>query len=251
MHNPRTAVIVIPTFNEASSIGMLLDELVHTVLPATPWDCRVLVVDGNSPDGTAEIVRKASRECAGVHLLVEEKKEGLGAAYVKGFRHAVAELKADAVVEFDGDLQHPPEVIPRLLAEIDAGADLVLGSRRRPGGSYPKGWSPLRRFLSSVGGFAARLLLFFPSRLFRAVTDPTTGLKATRVDERFLALDLSALSRGFAYKLEMLSLLAGAGAVIREVPLAFRLRGGGESKLEGQAPWEILWTCILLRLRQP
>lgn len=250
VHPSRIAVIVIPTYNEAGSVGTLLKELVRDVLPAVSWDCRVLVVDGNSPDGTAEIVREVTRECPKVHLIVEEKKEGLGAAYFKGFRHAVEVLNAAAIVEFDGDLQHPPAAIPRLLEELDAGADLVLGSRKREGGSYPRGWSLLRRFFSTVGGLASRILLFFPSKAFREVTDPTTGLKATRVDERFLSLDFqSFLSSGFAYKLEMLSRLIRAGARVREIPLQFRLREAGELKLEGQAPWEILRACVLLRLQ--
>ena len=250
MPNPPIAVIIIPTFNEASSIGILLDELVRDALPRSAWNCHVLVVDANSPDGTADVVRRACGANAKVHLMTEEKKEGLGAAYFKGFRHAVEVLKADAVVEFDGDLQHPPQIIPRMLEELDAGADLVLGSRRRPGGSYPKGWKLLRQFFSRVGGFASRMVLFFPTRAFWQVTDPTTGLKATRVDERFRALDFNSfLSRGFAYKLEMLFRLVSTGSRVAEVPLQFRLREAGESKLDSQAPWEILWTCILLRAR--
>ena len=246
----RTAVIVIPTSNEAGSIGILLDELIHMVFPATQWNCQILVVDADSPDGTADIVRRAQKSCEKVHLIVEQRKEGLGAAYFKGFRYAVEILSADAVVEFDGDLQHPPNVIPALLAELDKGADLVLGSRRRPGGSYPRGWSLVRRFLSEVGGFASRVLLFFPLKAFRQVTDPTTGLKATRVDTRFRGLDFeSFLNRGFGYKLEMLFRLVQAGAKVTEVPLQFRLREAGESKMQGQAPWEILWSCIVLRLR--
>lgn len=250
MRTSRTAVIVIPTSNEAESIGVLLDEIVRSVFPATPWNCQVLVVDANSPDGTADVVRAAQKLCTNVHLIVEQKKEGLGAAYFKGFRHAVDVLSADAVVEFDGDLQHPTTTIPELLAGLDQGADLVLGSRRRPGGSYPRGWSLLRRFFSEVGGFVSRVLLFFPLKAFWEVTDPTTGLKATCVDARFRGLDFdSFLSRGFGYKLEMLFRLVQAGARVREVPLQFRLRGAGESKMEGQTPWEILWTCIMLRLR--
>jgi dolichol-phosphate mannosyltransferase len=246
----RAAVIVIPTSNEADSIGAILDDLIDRVFPSTPWNCQVLVVDANSPDGTAGIVRRAQKRSGKVHLIVEKEKEGLGAAYFKGFRHAVDVLSADAVVEFDGDLQHPTDAIPALLAELDRNADLVLGSRKRPGGSYPRGWSFVRRFLSEVGGFASRVLLFFPLKAFWQVTDPTTGLKATRVDARFRSLDFgSFLSRGFGYKLEMLFHLVHSGARVREVPLQFRLRESGESKMEAQAPWEILRTCVVLRAR--
>src|SRR5271169_3196218 len=99
MRNSRTAVIVIPTYKEAASIGTVLEEILRDVVPATSWDCQVLVVDGNSPDGTAEIVREAGRRCSRIHLLVEDRKEGLGAAYFKGFRHAMSALNAGAVVE--------------------------------------------------------------------------------------------------------------------------------------------------------
>ncbi len=246
----RTAVIVIPTSNEAASIGVILDELVSTVFVATGWNCHVVVVDANSTDGTPDVVRSAKRRCKKVHLIVEQGKEGLGAAYFKGFRYAIDVLAADAVVEFDGDLQHPTSVIPDLLAGLDNGADLVLGSRRRPGGSYPRGWSPVRRFLSEVGGFVSRVLLFFPLKSFWQVTDPTTGLKATRVNAAFRGLDFeSFITRGFGYKLEMLFRLVQSGARVREVALQFRLREAGESKMDGQAPWGILWTCILLRFR--
>jgi dolichol-phosphate mannosyltransferase len=132
------------------------------------------------------------------------------------------------------NLQHPPDAIPELLRGLDQGADLVLGSRRRPGGSYPRRWSIARRFLSEVGGFLSRVLLFFPLKTFWQVTDPTTGLKATRVDDRFRRLDFeSFLSKGFGYKLEMLFRLVQAGARVREVPLQFRLREAGESKTGG------------------
>jgi dolichol-phosphate mannosyltransferase len=246
----RTAVVIIPTSNEARSIGILLDALIGRVFLATTWDCHALVVDANSPDGTADVVREKQKHSGKVHLIVEQQKEGLGAAYFKGFRHAVESLSADAVVEFDGDLQHPPDSIPVLLAALDQGADLVLGSRRRPGGSYPRGWSFVRRFLSEVGGFVSRFLLFFPLNAFWQVTDPTTGLKATRVDDRFRSLDFdSFLGRGFGYKLEMLFRLVQAGSRIKEVPLQFRLREAGESKMEGQAPWDILRTCMVLRFR--
>ncbi len=250
MSATRSAVIVIPTSNEADSIGAILDDLIDRVFLSTPWNCQVLVVDANSADGTADIVRRTQRRSGKVHLIVEQVKEGLGAAYFKGFRYAVDVLSADAVVEFDGDLQHPTDAIPVLLAALDRGADLVLGSRKRPGGSYPRGWSFVRRFLSEVGGFASRVLLFFPLKAFWQVTDPTTGLKATRVDARFRHLDFgSFLSTGFAYKLEMLFHLVHAGARVSEVPLQFRLREAGESKMEGQAPREILRTCIVLRAR--
>lgn len=247
----KHAVVVIPTYNEAGSIGAMIDCLVKSIFPKTDWRCSLLVVDANSPDGTADIVRAAMKLHPEVHLLVEEKKEGIGAAYFKGFRHAVQSLRADVLVEFDGDFQHPPESIPELLRSIDRGSDLVLGSRRRRGGGYPERWDPLRLFLSKAGGFVARLLMFFPFPEFRLITDPTTGLKATRVDGPFRQLDFSSFgTRGFGYKIEMLFRLAALGARIEEIPMRFRARASGESKMTSQTALEIFGTAVRLRLSE-
>jgi len=175
----KHAVVIIPTFNESESIGATIDGLLAHASSRASWKCSLLVVDGNSPDGTAEIVRRYMALHPEIQLIVEEKKEGIGAAYFKGFRHAVNAMDADVLIEFDGDSQHPPESIPDLLLAIDDGSDLVLGSRRRPGGGYPAHWDSLRLLFSRAGGFLARLILFFPSRDFWIVTDPTTGLTAT------------------------------------------------------------------------
>ncbi len=245
----KQAVVIIPTYNELGSIGGTLDGLLEQTCDNASWHCSLLVVDGCSPDGTADIVRGFMTSHPEVQLIVEEKKEGIGAAYFKGFRHAVNELKADVMIEFDGDSQHPPESIPLLLEAIDNGSDLVLGSRRLPGGGYPEKWDPLRLFFSRAGGFLARLILFFPSPEFRVITDPTTGLKATRVRGPFQSLDLGSIrSKGFGYKVEMLFRLVRLGARVSEVPLQFRTRAAGESKMTQQTPVEILGTAIRLRL---
>ena len=120
-----------------------------------------------------------------------------------------------------------------------------------PAGAIPSGWDLLRLFFSRAGGFLARLILFFPSRAFWTVTDPTTGLKATRVEGPFGRLDLGSIrSRGFGYKIEMLFRLANLGARISEVPLQFRARDSGESKMTQQTPVEILGTALRLRLSE-
>ncbi len=244
----KTAVIVVPTYNESATIGTLIADLENRIFPACTWNCSILVVDGASPDGTADVVRQLQRQYSSLHLLAEEKKEGLGAAYFKGFRYADEQLGAQAVIEFDGDLQHPPEAIWDLLAALDQGADLVLGSRKVKGGSYPGRWDPFRLFLSQFGGWVARLLLFFPMKAFWTITDATTGLKATRVDERFRALNFDEFkSRGFAYKIEMLFKLVQWGARVAEVPLKFQTREAGESKMTGQTPWEIFQIAFQLR----
>ena len=247
----KHAVVIIPTCNEAASIKGTVQGLLKYLRDEPSWKCSLLVVDANSPDGTADVVRSLSALHPEVNLLVEEKKEGIGAAYCKGFRHAVDTLGADVLIEFDGDSQHPPESVPLLLRAIDNGADLVLGSRRLAGGGYPEHWDPLRLFLSRAGGFLARLILFFPFPEFKRITDPTTGLKATRVHGPFQKLDLGRLrNRGFGYKIEMLFRLVELGVRISEVPLRFRPRILGESKMTQQTPVEILGTALRLRLME-
>ena len=246
---PRTAVIVIPTYNEATIITKMIRHLFDHTLPSIhEWAVHVVIVDGNSPDGTADQVRMLQGELEGLHLIVEQEKEGIGAAYFKGFEYAVKELAADVFIEFDGDFQHPTAIIPILLQKIDAGADLVLGSRRIPGGSYPSGWGFKRLFLSRAGGFVARFLLFFPTRAFFRVSDPTTGLKATRVAGYYDRMNFDSFyTRGFGYKVEMLYRLLRLGARVAEVPLRFGLRVAGESKITSQTPAEIFKTVFHLR----
>ncbi len=247
----KHAVVIIPTYNESGSIGSTLEGLLAHARSDPSWRCSLLVVDGNSPDGTGTLVKNLMTAHPEIHLLVEEKKEGIGAAYFKGFRHAVQVLHADAVIEFDGDSQHPPQALPSLLRAVDGGSDLVLGSRRLPGGGYPAHWDPLRLFLSRAGGFLARCILFFPFREFKAITDPTTGLKATRVEGPFQKLDFQTFkNRGFGYKIEMLYRLVELGARISEVPLQFQARASGESKMTQQTPVEILGTALRLRLAE-
>jgi dolichol-phosphate mannosyltransferase len=244
-----TAVVVIPTYDEADTIRSLLETLLAVARQElSAWRVRLLVVDSSSPDGTAARVREAMAAHPEIDLIVEPEKRGIGAAFMLGFERAMRVLGADVVVEFDGDFQHPPETLPALLAAIEAGHDYVLGSRAIPGGGYPKGWSLYRLALSRGGGFLARVLLFFPSRAFRQVTDPTTGLKATRVRGVLERIDLGKIrSQGFGYKLELLYHLVRQGARVTEVPLRFQARRAGESKITQQTPGEVLSTVLWLR----
>ena len=251
--NPQlpVAVVVIPTYNEAAIIGKMIDHLSARIFPQiTNWRMKILVVDGNSPDGTGAMVTEKAKAIPDLHLYEETSKDGLGAAYLKGFKYAMEELKADAVFEFDADFQHPPEMIAPMLREIDNGYDYVIGSRKVAGGSNPKGWGSKRVFLSEAGGWTARLLLFFPSRNFFKVTDPTTGLKVTRVQGCLDRLNLESNhlhTRGFAYKMQMLFETLQLGARFKEVPLQFQVRTTGESKIERNAVVDGIRVCFLTR----
>ena len=253
------AVIVIPTYNEADNIGRMIEYLnTKTFIDienkkndlTQDWDMKILVVDGNSPDGTGKVVEKEAKKYSNTFLYTETSKDGIGAAYLKGFKYAMEHLKADFVFEFDGDFQHPPETIPVMLKAMEDGYDYVIGSRKIKGGSNPKGWGFKRVFFSEVGGFTARFMMFFPFKNFFKVTDPTTGLKVTRVKGFIDKMDMDysrLLTRSFGYKLQLLFETLKMGAKFKEVPLQFHVRNAGESKIESKTAKDIFRVAFLLR----
>ena len=249
----KTAVVIIPTYNEAQTIGEMVDYLFEKTFPGIKdWQMKLLIVDDTSPDGTYKVVQQKQHKYKNLFLSLSKEKAGIGAAYVRGFRYAMKELDADVVIEFDGDFQHPPETIPVMLEEIDNGADYVLGSRKIKGGSNPKGWGFKRVFFSEFGGFTARFILFFPFKNFFRITDPTGGLKASRVKGFVDRMDMDHLySRSFAYKLEFLYKMVQLKAKVKEIPVQFGLRESGASKIEPQTAKEILLTVIKLRWFDP
>lgn len=249
MNKKPVAVVVIPTYNEAGQTAKMIDYLFLKVFPKIKdWKCILFYADGNSPDGTADVIRKKQKQYSDLKLLVETKKEGIGAAYVKAFKYAMEKLDADVLIEFDSDFQHPPKDIPALLREINNGADYVLGSRKIKGGSNPSGWGFKRLFFSEVGGLVARIVMFFPTKNFFRITDPTTGLKASRVKGFVDTMDIDHLyTRSFGYKLEFLYKMIQLGANVKEIPLQFGLRETGESKIEPQTAKDIFRTVFLLR----
>ena len=248
----KKAIIVVPTYNEVESISKMINHLFTEIFPKiTNWHCQLLIVDDTSPDGTYKVVQKLQKKYKDLFLLLNKEKAGIGNAYVKGFKLAMSKLKADVVIEFDGDFQHPPTDIPIMLQEIDNGADYVMGSRKIKGGSNPKGWGFKRLFFSEAGGFMARVILFFPFKNFFKITDPTTGLKASRVKGFVDTMDMDHLySKKFGYKLEFLFKMVMLQAKIKEIPLKFGLRTLGESKISGQTASDILKTVIFLRLKK-
>lgn len=247
------SVMVVPTYNEAHNIMPLLESLERAIPDGlSSGRITLLFVDGNSPDGTAEQIRNAALQFSNVHLIVEQQKGGIGQAYITGFQYAMERLGADIVIEFDADLQHPPETIPVLIDRIAAGADLVIGSRKIRGGGYPDRWDRGRLCLSRIGGFVARVLLFAPRPCFFKVTDPTSGLRATRVKGVLDRIDLDTIkARGFAYKLELLHRLSLITPKIVEIPLRFRERLADESKITSQTGHEIFSTALRLRRDDP
>jgi dolichol-phosphate mannosyltransferase len=236
--------VVIPTYNEAGAIGKLFDEMVGVFTTAPQHEWFVVIVDANSPDGTADVVRAKALQYLNIKLIVETGKRGIGPAYVTGMRYAIDTLHADAFVEFDGDGQHDPKDIVRLIDTLDSGYDYVIGSRYIAGGAIPKEWATYRKILSRFGSLYARLLLELP------VYDATSGLKATRASvAKYLPLgDGELLSNQYAYKLQFLYALSRANVRIAEIPIVFRIREHDISKSSLKDILDSLKVTLLLRL---
>lgn len=235
-------VIIIPTYNEAENIARLID-LLQPHLERMGHDSHVLVVDDSSPDGTADVVRDVRERHANVHL-ISDKKAGLGAAYMRGMRHALTELGAEVVYEMDADFSHKPEDVPRLMAEIDAGADFVIGSRYVTGGSIPSEWGLHRRLNSFFGNIVAR----YVTGIYR-VRDCTAGFRAIR-GSLLRQIDLDGLRvQGYAFQVSLLHEAVIRKAKIREIPVEFVERSVGYSKLGLRDIIEFLINACWIRFR--
>jgi dolichol-phosphate mannosyltransferase len=185
-------VVIVPTYNEAGNIARLID-LLQPQFERMGHNAHILVVDDNSPDGTANVVREIQQRYANVHLISGEKS-GLGDAYIRGMTHALTELGAEVIYEMDADFSHKPEDVPRLMAEIDAGADLVIGSRYVPGGSIPSEWGLHRRLNSFFGNIVAR----YVTGIYK-IRDCTAGFRAIRAS-LLRQIDLNGLRvQGYAF----------------------------------------------------
>lgn len=231
---PGPAWLVLPTYNEAGNI----EPFVEAVLAKLPSTARVLVVDDNSPDGTGEIADRLAAQHESVTVLHRPRKEGLGPAYIAGFKKALAE-GAGLVLEMDSDFSHDPAYLPRLL-EAGERADLAIGSRYVPGGGVGD-WSVLRRAISRGGSAYARLVLGL------RVQDLTGGFKCFR-REVLEAIDLGSIgSRGYAFQVEMTYRAIQRGFEVVEVPIVFRERRAGTSKMDRSIVAEAAWRVPMLR----
>lgn len=230
--------IIVPTYDEAASIERLLRGVAAVLAAAAPDDHRILVVDDGSPDGTAEIAGRIGAELGVVEVLRRTEKNGLGQAYLAGFRHALA-AGAERVCEMDADLSHDPRHLPALLAAAQR-ADVVLGSRYVPGGGVTD-WGLARRLLSRGGCIYARLILGLPQH------DLTGGYKV--VHRRVLeAIELDSVrSQGYVFQIEVTYRAVLAGFRVVEVPIVFRERDAGTSKMSARIALEAMWRVPRLR----
>lgn len=217
-------VVIVPTYNERDNIGRLIDAL-QKQFKQLEHSMSILVVDDNSPDGTADVVRESMSEFDNVELLIGDKA-GLGSAYIRGMRHALNKMCADAVFEMDADFSHKPEDVPRLVAELEKGADFVIGSRYVAGGSIPPEWGAIRKMNSLFGNIVARYVAGLHKvrdcsagfRVIRAALLRDIGLEGLRV-------------QGYAFQVSLLHRAIVEGAKIKEIPVEFVDRTHGESKL--------------------
>jgi dolichol-phosphate mannosyltransferase len=231
------ATVCLPTYNERENLETMIRALGDVLRDGD----RVLVIDDASPDGTGGIADRLAAELPYVGVLHRERKEGLGPAYLAGFRRALAD-GAELVLEMDCDFSHDPRAVPSLIAAAENGADLVLGSRYVPGGSIPN-WGIVRRAISLGGNIYAQV--FLQSRL----RDLTGGFKCFR---RLVleTIDIDAIdSKGYAFQIETTYRVVRAGFRVVEVPISFTDREQGHSKMSRAIVLEAMWKVPLIRLR--
>jgi dolichol-phosphate mannosyltransferase len=233
------AWLVLPTYNEAENIEPFVEAVVPQLAKASRAH-RVLIVDDNSPDGTGQIADRMAAQDSAIHVLHRPGKQGLGRAYLAGFAEALAG-GADLVMEMDSDFSHDPRDIPRLI-EAAEGADLVLGSRYVPGGGV-RDWGRVRRAVSRGGCIYAQVILRVPVR------DLTGGFKCFR-REVLETLDLAAVhADGYGFQIEMTYRAIKAGFRVREVPIVFRDREVGTSKMNWRIAAEAVWKVPALKAK--
>ena len=235
-----SAWLVLPTYNEAENLERIVRVALPELAKATA-DHHILIVDDGSPDGTGDIADRLAAELEPVEVLHRTAKEGLGRAYLAGFERALGS-GAELVLEMDADFSHDPKDLPRLI-EASSDADLVLGSRYVPGGGVTD-WGLFRRMLSQGGSWYARVVLGVPVR------DLTGGFKCFHrrtlegIDYRNTHAD------GYGFQIEITYRAAKAGFSVKEIPIIFRDRQEGTSKMSPRIAIEAVWKVPALRARR-
>jgi dolichol-phosphate mannosyltransferase len=245
-------VIVIPTYKESSNISQLI-ESTKNHLTNSGNELHFVVVDDNSPDGTADVVKDMAMKQKDVHLILRPTKMGLGSAYTDAFRWILVNLpSSDVVVQMDADLSHPPELVQKMIDATGEGADFVIASRYVGMGGGVDSWPLRRRLISKGANTLARLFLGI------RIKDVTSGFRAIKIDiiRELLASNLS--SKGYEYQVESAYAVSklgkggrknnNKGAVVVEVPFVFRNRVSGESKLTMKEILRFIKTVVLLRM---
>ena len=236
---PEAVFVVIPTYNEVETIA-------HVIAAVRLHRYRILIVDDGSPDGTADVVEEMGRDDPAIEVLRRTEKSGLGRAYGAGFSR-VLDRDPAAVVQMDADLSHNPRDIPRLVTALDDGADVAIGSRYVPGGSTPD-WPLLRRLISRGGN------IYTQAALGLGIRDATAGFRAFRPVALAALPYQSAQASGYAFQIEMARAAVEGGLRVVEVPIEFRDRELGTSKMSSDIVREAMllvtaWGAERLRAR--
>jgi len=224
---PSSTLILLPTYQEAENIAVVLP-LLRTSVP----DADILVIDDNSPDGTADLARRCGDELGQIQVLPQDAKAGLGAAYRNGMSWGL-DHGYDVIAQMDADLSHDPLELPTLLAALVAGVDVVIGSRYIPGGSIPA-WPAHRRLLSKYGNLYVRIVLGL------SIHDATTGYRVWRAAAIKETGVISTTAEGYGFMIETNYLVSRGGFVAQEVPIRFLDRVRGESKMSARIIVEAL-----------
>lgn len=221
----RKFVLLLPTYNEGENIEILVVDIFYHINSIKNWSAEVIIIDSYSTDGTQELVKKLQKQHSNLHLL-NVKKEGLGKAYIHGYKYALKAFDPFAFIQMDADLSHEPKEIPQFLNALDLGADFVVGSRYIPGGSIPHEWARSRKIFSRIGNTVVRMGIFDLS-----IKDWTSGYRAVRADIiRQLPSSIDEYG-GYIFMIAMLNEVRLKKAKIVEVPIKFQNRHGGVSKL--------------------
>jgi len=232
--DPAQVTVVLPTFNERENLGPI-------VRAVTRYGYRVLVVDDASPDGTGDLADDLAKEIPTVDVVHRTHKAGLGSAYAAGFRHAFSD-GARIICEMDADFSHDPAALPSLVNAVELGADLAIGSRYIEGGAIPD-WPLYRRLLSKGGNWYARRMLALP------VADATAGFRAYRTRALISLEAETCLASGYAFQVEMTLRAVDQGLRIVEVPITFRDRREGTSKMGAVIVAEAMWLVTKWGIR--
>ncbi len=235
----QTIRVVIPTYNEAENLPLIVSEVLGLAIPGLG----ILVVDDNSPDGTGQIAERLKAEYAGrVDVLHNPEKGGLGVAYRAGF-HQVIDAGAQVVIQMDADFSHQPHYLPELIAKLEAGADMCLGSRFSGDGAVDTDWGRFRKLLSWFAN-----AVYVPTILQIPVHDATGGYRAWRADGLSKVLANDVRSNGYVFQVEMVYAAHRLGLKVVEIPIYFPDRQKGVSKMRGRIVfeaalrvWQIRW----------
>jgi dolichol-phosphate mannosyltransferase len=236
---PDIPWLILPTYDEAENIEAIVSAAAHVLAGASPEGFRILVVDDGSPDGTGQIADRLAADHDFVEVLHRTEKNGIGRAYLAGFRHAL-DHGAAYLFEMDSDFSHHPADLARLLDAVRSGADLALGSRYVPGGGTAD-WGRFRRFISEAGSTYARLVLSLP------IHDLTGGFKCFRRDVLEAIHFDHVRSQGYVFQIELTYRAAKAGFEVVEVPIVFRERQQGTSKMSWHIAAEAMYLVPMLR----